>query len=174
MDHKWSGIGRFTRLSERTQNHLRRVYENLTITAALAALSCHMVIRGSLPEPGLLALILMVACLLGAILIPNRIPSNTSNNINTNTVRYAALYGFGFSQGWLAAPLVATHLFVDPQAVLMASMGAAAIFFSFSMSALCSPRREYLYLGGLLGSILGMLVDLFILGPLLTLEKSAL
>lgn len=147
---KESGIGRFTRLSETTQRHLRRVYENLTVTAILASLACYMFIQGSLPEPGLAAILLMVACLLGALFIPNQ-PGNA-------TIRYGSLYGFGFTQGWLAAPLVDNFLLVDPQAVLLASLGAAAIFFSFSMSALYSPRREYLYLGALLGSLLGMIL----------------
>jgi hypothetical protein len=55
-------------------------------------------------------------------------------------------------QGAALGPLVALALAASPAALLSAALGTAAVFGSFSLASLLSPRRSYLYLGGLLSS----------------------
>jgi Bax inhibitor 1 len=71
--------------------------------------------------------------------------------------RLGGLLVFGFCQGLAVGPLVNLALDVDPGIVITAFLGTAAIFISFSLAALVAKRREYLYLGGLLGSAISML-----------------
>lgn len=62
--------------------------------------------------------------------------------------------GAALSQGLLVAPLVRLALAVQP-GVLFTALGATALLFAcFSLAALLSPRRSYLYLGGILSSVL--------------------
>lgn len=101
-------------------------------------------------EPGFLALGLFVASFLAALFISNT-PSNSM-------VRHGALYGMGFSQGWLVSPLVSSVLVVDPNTVLITIVATVLIFGSFTMSAYYSPRRQYMYLGGILGTVVSLMM----------------
>lgn len=71
-------------------------------------------------------------------------------------LRRSLLAGFGFFNGWSMAPLVDMVFNVDMSCVLWTLLATAAIFISFTVSALVSPRRSQLYLGGILGT--GLLV----------------
>lgn len=64
--------------------------------------------------------------------------------------RLGMLLAFGFLQGLDLGPLLRTVLFIDPELVLMAVVGTMLAFASFTGAALFSPRRSFLYLGGLL------------------------
>lgn len=101
-------------------------------------------------EPGFLALALFFVTFLAALFM-----SNTPNN---SMIRHGALYGMGFSQGWLVSPLVSTMLMVNPNTVLMTIVATVLIFGSFTMSAYYSPRRQYMYLGGILGTIVSLMM----------------
>lgn len=78
--------------------------------------------------------------------------SGAGNRFSYNA-RLAMLLGFGFIQGWEIGPLVHNLWEFDPEAVMMALIGATLAFISFSCTALFSERRSYLYLGGLLGTL---------------------
>ncbi|PSC72482.1 Bax inhibitor 1 [Micractinium conductrix] len=62
--------------------------------------------------------------------------------------------GAALSQGLLLAPLVRTALALHPGVLFTAFAGTAGVFACFSAAALLSPRRQYLYLGGILSSVL--------------------
>jgi FtsH-binding integral membrane protein len=111
-----------------------------------AALAVWLLGNGMLMQPGILTILLFVACMFLAF--PGR----------SSVIRHGALYGFGFTQGWLAAPLVNYVMLVNPSTVFVTILATMAIFGSFTMSAYFSPRRQYLYLGGLLGTILSMMM----------------
>lgn len=135
--------------SPASQRHLSNVYQNIAVTIGFGALAIYLMSQGYIMEPGIIALLMFFGCMLVAQLLPDT-PQNSP-------IRHGALYGFGFSQGWIAGPLVDSVLSVDPQTVLMATVAATLIFGSFSMSALYSPRRQYMYLGGLLGTVISVL-----------------
>lgn len=135
--------------SPETQLHLRNVYGNLAITTGFAALAFWLVQNRYIMPPGILALILLFGCMFTVMLMPAR-PSNS-------LVRHGALYGLGFSQGWVVAPMVMTSLLLNPQTVLITLVATLAIFGSFTLSAYYSPRRQYIYLGGLLGTVVALM-----------------
>lgn len=64
--------------------------------------------------------------------------------------RLAMLLAFGFLQGLSLGPLLTTVFAVDSDLVFMAVVGTMLAFVSFTGAALFSPRRSFLYLGGLL------------------------
>jgi len=57
-------------------------------------------------------------------------------------------------------PLVEQSLFLDPSIVVTAFLGATAIFACFTAAALFSKKRSLLYLGGILGSALTIMLVL--------------
>jgi len=133
--------------SESTQQHLRNVYLNLTLTAMAAALASHLSLIRVLPNPGALALTIPVV---GSTVAISLLPRSY------RMTRHALLYVFGFANGWAIGPLLRQLLYINPSVPLMALVGAAVIFLSFSMTAMMTERRSQLYLGGFLAS--GMLV----------------
>ena len=67
--------------------------------------------------------------------------------------RYLLLGGAAFSQGATLGPLVGAVLAINPALLLTAFAGTAAIFACFSVSAMLSQRRSWMYLGGTLSSV---------------------
>lgn len=55
--------------------------------------------------------------------------------------RYALLGAFAFGQGLSVGPLVEVALAINPAIVLTAALSTAAIFASFTLSALITKRR---------------------------------
>lgn len=125
------------------------MYANLAITAGFASLAVLLYARGLIGESPLLAAVLMVGGLLGSLFLPPT-PRN-------GLVRHGALYSMGFGQGWMTAPFVNSILAWEPNTLLMALVATVLIFGSFTMSAFYSPRRQYLYLGGMLGMVASLL-----------------
>ncbi|GIM15821.1 hypothetical protein Vretimale_18526 [Volvox reticuliferus] len=62
------------------------------------------------------------------------------------------LAGFSFCQGAALGKLVGLGLGMDPSIVLTAFLGTMAVFVSFTLAALMSARRSFLFLGGWLAS----------------------
>jgi len=143
--NSFKGWSKTTDISPRTLQHLRRVYGNLTITSAFAALANYLYMNGLLFEPGILAFLGVIA----AIFALSAVPPTLENS----TIRHGLLYGFGFLNGWTIAPLVNALFGLNPASVYFAIVATMLVFGSFSASSLFSPRRSFLYLGGLLGSI---------------------
>ena len=84
--------------------------------------------------------------------------------------RTSILLGFGFFKGMSLGGLVELTLHIKPAIILVALTGTLVIFACFSAAALVAKRRSYLYLGGLLSSVmcymlLGSIVNMFIRSP---------
>lgn len=82
--------------------------------------------------------------------------SPTKDNYQT---RVGCLLGFGLCQGISISPLI-TYSFLlsgTSSLVLQALTSTALIFGCFTVGALVSRRRSYLYLGGLLSSAMTVL-----------------
>lgn len=73
--------------------------------------------------------------------------------VSTGAHRYLLLGGAAFSQGATLGPLVGAVLAINPVLLLTAFAGTAAVFTCFSVSAMLSQRRSWLYLGGTLSSV---------------------
>lgn len=168
----WSGAfegGVFGQIRNETRRNLQRVYENLALTCLLTAMAAYMYVNGQLPEPNFLAGILISASLM--ILAWTR--STPASVVGSNRlIRHGALYTLGFAQGWVISPLIHQVLRFHPESVLVAALGSAGIFGSFTMSALSASRRHYMYLGGILGSVMTVLVLLSLSIIFLNLQSS--
>ena len=144
----FNSLWSMTNLSPKIQRHLVTVYSNLSATTLLASLACYLSLHGYLPDMSILPLILGILLLL-FVLFSNPSP-------RTRTVRTVSLYGFGFAEGWGIAPFIRHYLDIDSNTVLLALIATLIAFVSFTASAITSPRRSQLYLGGFLGALLGV------------------
>lgn len=134
----------FSNLSPRVQSHLQQVYLTLAVALAISTLGvCFSALTGFGQGLGILGFMISVPWMLATPARPD-----------TLTKRRSLFGAAALSQGLLLAPLVRTALAVHPGVLVTAFGGTAAVFACFSAAALLSPRRQYLYLGGLLSSIL--------------------
>ena len=62
--------------------------------------------------------------------------------------RLSMLCGFGFVQGMGIGPIINTAIKIDPSIIILALFCTGLIFGSFSVAAMISSRRSYMYLGG--------------------------
>lgn len=74
--------------------------------------------------------------------------------------RMGMLCGFGFFQGMTLGPLIQLATYIDPSLVVTAFLGTVAVFGCFTASAMIAKRRSYLYLGGILGSAVSVMLVL--------------
>jgi len=118
-----------------------RVYRNLALTTGSAALATTLSMYRFIPDIGGAGMIASLFIFMGIGLGRGRL---------SEQVRLAMLLGFGFLQGWSIGPLTGFLSVFNPDALIMAVAGTMLAFVSFTGAALFSPRRSYLYLGGLL------------------------
>lgn len=62
--------------------------------------------------------------------------------------RYSLLAATAFLQGCGIGPLMNSVWQVNPAVILTAVLATAGVFMCFSLAALISPRRSYIFLGG--------------------------
>jgi FtsH-binding integral membrane protein len=127
------------------RQHLAKVYSSLTATIALAAIGSYVHLFG-IWEAGLMSAIASLGLVLGLHFTPD-------NGKNLYT-RFGMLLGFGFCSGHTLGPLLDHVIFIDPQIVVSALVGTCVVFVSFSIAALLAVRGQYLFLGGILMSVL--------------------
>jgi FtsH-binding integral membrane protein len=134
----------FTDLSPRIQHHLAQVYTTLTIALLLSAAGVWVSAATGFGQG--LGMIGFMVCVPWMVSTPP-----TPENLGKRRKLFA---GAALSQGLLVAPLVRVALAVHPSVLFTAFGATACVFACFSAAALLSPRRSYLYLGGLLSSVL--------------------
>lgn len=130
--------------SPKVQRHICQVYRNLAATAGCAALACFMHIHDLLPSLDGAGFLFSFLLLLMISMSYKRI---------SDRWRFAMLLSFGFLQGWDIGSIVHEFYAFDHEALTMALVATAIAFVTFSGTALFSPRRSYLYFGGLLGTL---------------------
>lgn len=130
------------------QKHLQKVYSTLTCAIAVMALGafCDMVYGFG----GIITNLIAFGCLMALVAVQPT-PSNLNN-------RYAYLATFAFCQGAGLGDLLSLALMINPAIIFTALLGTSLVFGSFSLAALTTQRRSYLFLGGYLSSaILGFM-----------------
>lgn len=137
-----SSLWAMTSLSPKTQAHLVSVYTNVSLAVGAAALTSLASIWRLLPDAGI------IPTLLGIGLLLYLCSMGTARE--TRRTRALMLYGFGGLQGWGLGPMLGA---MDPAIVVTALGGTLMAFVAFTASAVASPRRSQLYLGGLLGTL---------------------
>lgn len=143
-----STLLKFTDLDPRVQKHLQKVYT--TLTCALAVMAVGAFCDVSFHIGGMLTNLVAMGCLF-ALVATQPTPTNLSK-------RYGYLGTFAFCQGAGLGSLISLALMINPTIVFTALFATSLVFGCFSMAALLTPRRSYLFLGGYLSSaILGFL-----------------
>uniref|UniRef100_A0A0K8TQA6 Putative bax-mediated apoptosis inhibitor tegt/bi-1 n=1 Tax=Tabanus bromius TaxID=304241 RepID=A0A0K8TQA6_TABBR len=138
--------------------HLARVYTCLTATTACATIGALLHVTGWL-EAGILTALGSLGLLLALFFI-----RDDGKNL---PLRLSLLLGFGFCSGQTLGPLLDIVMHINPQIIVTALTGTCLVFVSFTISALLAKRGNFLFLGGVLMSVLSMmalttLVNIFV------------
>uniref|UniRef100_A0A4D5R8V7 Bax inhibitor n=1 Tax=Scolopendra viridis TaxID=118503 RepID=A0A4D5R8V7_SCOVI len=130
--------------------HLRNVYSCLSLSILTAAAGAYIhvftdILKGSLwiSLLGIVFLILLKA---------------TSNDGKNGLLRLGYLEGFALTSGLSFGPLLDMVIMIDPSIIPTALLGTGLIFICFTLAALLSNQRRWLYLGGTLMSLLSWLL----------------
>ncbi|KAL6752472.1 inhibitor of apoptosis-promoting Bax1-domain-containing protein [Haematococcus lacustris] len=138
---------KFTKLEPSIQRHLSRVYLTLLCATALVTVGCTLATQFYINT----WMSLLAGMGAGAVLA---FTPNTPQNMNK---RLLCLAGVALAQGTALAPLVQVAAAVSPALVVTALLATLAVFTCFTLAALITPRRSYLYLGAFLSSaVLGL------------------
>jgi len=148
----------FSDLKPRVAKHLSKVYT--TLAALCLASACGIYVDMTYRVGGLLT---MLACLILAVCVA--VPSLPK------PTRLAAALAGSFCLGTLSGQLVEISAAED---VITAVVGAFLVFVCFSMAAITTQRRSFLFLGSLLSAALSAMVwlsfvNIFFRSPLLHL-----
>jgi len=139
-------------LTKPVQEHLIKVYTTLAFLCLLTAAGSYAHITGLFFFGGGI-----ISFLIGLIsLITITVLPDTPDNKN---LRYGLLFNFAFMEGLSIGPLIDLALQINSSGhiVLMATTFTSLIFGSFTLSSLLSDRRTFIYLGGILASVISML-----------------
>lgn len=135
-----------------TQNHLFKVYLSLALCVLAAsggaATAMYLRLTGEANILGMLGGIGMLFWI------------HSDQRKQDFQRRLGLLCGFGFFEGLSIAPLLSFAAFVDPSLIVTAFLGSVAVFSCFAASAVVAKRRSYLYLGGILGSAVTVMLVL--------------
>ncbi|XP_034252449.1 probable Bax inhibitor 1 [Thrips palmi] len=135
-----------TNVEEPVRQHLRNVYACLTMSTISAAVGAYVHMFTQWMSGGLLTVLAST----GLILLLLATPDTGKNR----QLRLSYLLGSAFFTGMGMGPLLDMVVRVDPSIIVTAFLSTAAVFVSFSASALLATRGSWLYLGGTLMSLL--------------------
>uniref|UniRef100_A0A336MGK1 PAX-interacting protein 1 n=1 Tax=Culicoides sonorensis TaxID=179676 RepID=A0A336MGK1_CULSO len=136
-------------IEQPVRHHLAKVYCCLFATCAAAGVGSFVHLSG-LWEAGLLSAFGSLGLVLGLAFTPD----NGKNFYQ----RLAMLLGFGVFTGHSMGILLQFAIFLNPAIIVTALMGTTIIFVCLSVSALFAQRGKYLFLGGMLMSMLSTML----------------
>lgn len=145
------------KLEPSVRYHLSKVYACLTATCAAATVGSLIHLQG-IWEAGLFSALVSLGLVLGLVFTPD-------NGKNFN-LRLGLLLGFGAFTGHSMGLLLEQVIFINPAIVVTALVGTTTIFTCLSAAAVVAKRGSYLFLGGILMSVLSAMA-LISLGNLL-------
>jgi FtsH-binding integral membrane protein len=133
----------FSNLQPRVQTHLKNVYTCLLVSTLCAALGVYLSMTGWLNYPRL--------AVFGSIITSIWL-FTLDFNARTQTQCFALMSATALFTGIYLSPLINLAIDVDPQIVMTAFLLTTTIFVCFTLSALLTQKRTYLYLGGFLSA----------------------
>jgi len=134
------------KLDKELQGHLKKVYSCLAISLLVAAFGAYVHVFTDI----LRANIFVTFGAIIALLLLYATPDNGRNE----KLRLGYLFGFAFLTGLSTGPLMDYVMRIDPSIVSTAFFGTCIVFACFTAAAIYAPDRKYLYLGGILMSLL--------------------
>lgn len=136
------------KISPAVQNHLKRVYLSLSSAFVAAAVGVYLHLVWSIG--GLLTGLAFMGCLIWLLSIP-------AYSYNENK-RIMLLMAAALLNGASLGPLIDIVINIDPSVLATAFLGTGLAFVCFSGAAILARRREFIFLGGLLGSGVSILL----------------
>eukprot|EP01018_Ginkgo_biloba_P035097 Gb_19608 [translate_table: standard] len=130
------------------QNHLKRVYLSLTCALLASAVGVYLHLLWNIG--GLLTGIACIATVAWLLYTPP-LPSNEGKRVKM--LMAAAAF-----KGATLGPLIDIVIDIDPSILATAFVGTGLAFSCFSAAAIVARRREFIFLGGLLGSGVSILL----------------
>lgn len=127
------------------RQHLSKVYMVLASTTAAAAVGALLQMQ-NIFDLGMLAAIASLVLVLGL-----HFYRDDGKNYYT---RLGMLYAFGFCSGQTLGPLLGYIVSINPAIIVTALTGTFVTFGSLSLAALLAEQGKYLFLGGLLVSVI--------------------
>ncbi|KAH8960114.1 hypothetical protein BDL97_06G114400 [Sphagnum fallax] len=144
----YASLRNFNKLSSPVQSHLQKVY--LTLAAALLVSALGVYVHILWHIGGLITSLGFIATTAWLVSTPST-PAEEGK-------RLKLLAAAAFFEGASVGTLVEAVLQFDPSIVVMAFLGSVAVFACFSGAALVARRREYLFLGGILSSVVSLML----------------
>ena len=132
-------------ISPKTQMHLKNVYGNLAVCTAICAMAMYMNAYTILS-----GWIWSFITLIGMGYLIYKI----SNVYDTERNRIGYLWALSFCMGFLVGPAMHRIAQFNSMILVQAASYTAILFGSFTAMALFSKRRSYLFLGGIISSIM--------------------
>lgn len=123
----------------RVQTHLKNVYTCLLAASFCATLGTFLSINGWFDYPRLAVF---------ASIITSVWLFATELNARTEMQCFALMAATAFCTGIYLNPLIQMAIDINPQIVMTAFLLTTLIFLCFTLSALLTSKRSYLYLGG--------------------------
>jgi hypothetical protein len=131
----------FSHISEKTQSHLTKVYSFLICLSFICAFGMYMnatyIVSGFFLN--------LISIVLSIYLI-----FQVANKSNSEDKRMVCLSAFAFQLGFLVGPALHHLVQVNPEIVIQAVSYTGVAFTSFSLISLMSKRRSYLFVGGII------------------------
>eukprot|EP00871_Galdieria_phlegrea_P006079 jgi/Galph1/959/GphlegSOOS_G5654.1 len=129
------------KLPVRVKEHIKQVYSNLVVAAALC---CVGLVFNSYTALGYTSLWKLVTLL---FVVANTMMFRTLENLR---IRSYLFFGLSFAFGCGAGPLVDLVIEVEPSLLYWVASATLIVFLCFSGAAIVAERKSYLYLGSLL------------------------
>jgi len=141
------------------QVHLKHVYSCLAICMLSASAGGYVHLFTNLFQGGFLSMLVAAGFALALFATPD--------NGKNHKTRIGYLTGFSFASGLGLGPFLEYAMIVEPSLIPTAFLSTCLIFGCFSLGAMFSDQRKWMFLGGTLMSLLSMLffmsiVNLFI------------
>ncbi|CAG5115849.1 unnamed protein product [Candidula unifasciata] len=136
----------FDHLEPNVQSHLKNVYGTLSVGMLSAALGAYVHFWTGLGQWYLMTTLAAIGLLFWLISVKHE-----RKNLGQRMGIYT---GFTLLSGVSLGPLLQLVILIDPSIIVTALAGTALIFISFTMSALLTRSRTFLYMGGFLMSSL--------------------
>jgi len=138
------------KLEPQIQLHLKQVYTSMAIALLSASLGGYIHLFTSILQGGILSALAAIGFAVALMATPD-------SGKNTN-LRMGYLIGFSFATGLGLGPLLDFVMMVDPSIIPTAFLSTCFIFSCFSLSAMFSDHRKWIYLGGTLMSLMSVML----------------
>ncbi|XP_076251732.1 bax Inhibitor-1 isoform X2 [Rhynchophorus ferrugineus] len=139
-----------TTLEAPVKQHIKNVYACLSMSTLAAGLGASIHLFTNI-QAGFLSAI-------GALVFLFLLMSTPDDNGKGMTKRVGYLLGFSTLTGVGLGPILETAILINPSVIITAFIGTSVIFVSFTLCALLSKRGQWIYLGGILTTLLNSLL----------------